>query len=31
MDVTPSFKDNREKKLVHKNLKNLCIKNKKKL
>ena len=29
MDVTPSFKDNREKILVHKNLKNLCIKNKK--
>ena len=29
MDVTPSFKDNKEKILVHKNLKNLCIKNKK--
>ena len=29
MDVTPSFKDNKEKMFVHKNLKNLCIRNKK--
>ena len=29
MDVTPSFKDNHEKLFVHRNLKNLCIKNKK--
>ena len=29
MDVTPSFKDNQEKIFVHRNLKNLCIKNKK--
>ena len=29
MDVTPSFKDNKEKLLVHKNLRDLCIKNNK--
>ena len=29
MDVTPSYKDNREKLFVHKNLKNLCFQNKK--
>ena len=29
MDVTPSFKDNKEKIKVHKILKNLCLKNKK--
>ena len=29
MDVTPSFEDKKEKKFVHKNLKNLCEKNKK--
>ncbi len=29
MDVTPSFKDNYEKSLVHRNLKNLCNKNNK--
>ena len=29
MDVTPSYKDNREKLFVHKNLRNLCFQNKK--
>ena len=29
MDVTPSFKDAKEKKLVHDNLKKICIQNKK--
>ena len=29
MDVTPSFKDNKEKKMIHKELKKLCVLNKK--
>ena len=29
MDVTPSFKDNKEKKMIHEDLKKLCVLNKK--